>query len=242
MIGNQQKKDEFVVVGTKIPLWMAEQLNATCQVLGTTTYDIMQLFLYAFIRHATNSHDMTPEMQRLLSLLETDSGWKNAFNIANPSKMNVAQAILILEQEGRKGFGAVMIDKPWMGEARQTENASDILERIVEVTQHGVYRQIRLIGASMGCDKFADIITRMIDAQTTLDIETAFKDEMPGFDNIATNGKPYVYGHRAKRKHRRTPDGEAERQKRISFKDDDVPNLPELGDKDMDFEPFGQEW
>lgn len=225
MIGEQKNKDDFVVVGTKIPESMAKQLNTICQVLGTTSYDLIQLFLYGFIRHATSPHETSPDMQRLLALLEVDAGWQNAFNLANPGNLSIAQLIMILEQEGRTGFGAVMIDKPWMGMSmEQTENANDILERVIEVTQHGVYRQIRMLGARMGCERFGDIITRMVDDQKSKEDDEAFMREMPGNgDYVDYKGyEPRQVGTvRTKQRHRRGVDT-IDKQSMIRFDDDDV--------------------
>ena len=263
MIGDQKNKDDFVVVGTKIPETMAKQLNTICQVLGTTSYDLIQLFLYGFIRHATSPHETSPDMQRLLALLEVDAGWQNAFNLANPGDLTIAQLIMILEQEGRNGFGAVMIDKPWMGMSmRQTENANDILERVIEVTQHGVYRQIRLLGARMGCERFSDIITRMVDDQKTKEDDEAFMREMPGsgdyvdYKGIAPR-QPIM--NKTKQRHRRGVDT-IDRQSMIHFDADDrqMSDMESEGQNQVteedaeearqwlrdnsDFQPHGGEW
>ena len=64
-------------------------------------------------------HELDPRIQKLLTLLECDSGWQKAFNIANPDNLKIAQLILILEQDDHKGFGAVMIDKPFMDDPRR---------------------------------------------------------------------------------------------------------------------------
>lgn len=220
MIGNQLNNEKYVVVATKIPLWMATQLNTICEVLGTNSYDLIQTFLYGFICHATHSHDVSPEMTRLLMLLKMDAGWQQAFNLANPAQLDVAQAILILQQKDRKGFGTIMIDKPFFdGATTQTENIDDILERIIEVTQTGTYKQIRELGAKMGCQRFCDIITRMLDEQTNIHLAEEFQQEMPGMGDRADNGRTYAYGRKFKRKQHFTPD--SARHPRIAFDTDD---------------------
>lgn len=152
------------MVATKIPQWMATKLNAVLEEKGTTLYDIMQLFLFSYFRHTVTPHEVTTEMSRLISVLGIDAGWQNAFRNANPDNLSVAQLVMILEHPQRQGFEAVMIDKPFINQSRQTENVDDILERVVEVTQQGIYRQIRQYGASMGAQRFTDVITSMLGA------------------------------------------------------------------------------
>jgi hypothetical protein len=153
-------------------------------------------------------------------MMESDVGWQQAFNIANPNGLKVAQAILILEQEGRKCFGAVMIDRPFFGDARQTECVDSILERVTEVTMRGIYRRLRLMGAKMDCQNLSDVLLTMIDAQTILDLDEGFRAELPGMGDYNYNGKQVAYGKKTKAKQHRTPDSVAQDQ-RIKFDDYD---------------------
>jgi hypothetical protein len=114
--------------------------------------------------------------------------------------------ILILEQEGHKGFGAVMVDRPFMGDARQTECVDDILERACEVTMSGIYRRLRLMGAKMDCNNLSDVLLTMLDAQDILHLDELDRGEMPQMGDVAPNGKPLAYGKRTKRKKHFTPD------------------------------------
>lgn len=217
---NKEETKRFEQLGTKIDPAMAKVLNACCDALGVDVYHLLQWFAYTIIRASTPMHELDPRIQKLLSMLESDAGWQQAFNIANPKGLKVAQAILILEQEGRKGFGAVMIDKPWMGEARQTECVDTILERVTEVTMRGIYRRFRLMGAKKGCQNLSDVLLTMIDEQTTIDLDEGFRAELPGMGDYNYNGKQVAYGKKTKAKQHRTPDSVAQDQ-RIKFDDYD---------------------
>ena len=140
--------------------------------------------------------------------------------MANPDKMDVAQVVLILQQPGKKGFGAVMVDKPFMSEARMTECVDDILERVAEVTMHGIYRRLRLLGARMECENLSDVLLTMIDAQSVIELEEENKVEMNGSPMFDDRGRPIKYGARTKAHGRRTPDSVAMDQ-RIKFEPDD---------------------
>ena len=226
MIGEQQKDNEgHVVLSVKISPDQAVLLNTICDVLGVNTYQIFQMFFYTLCKASAPMHELSPEIRKLMTLMETDAGWAEAFNMANPERLKVAQAVLILEQKDHKGFGAVMIDKPFMSDARMTECVDDILERVCEVTMHGIYRRLRLIGAEHDCTNLSDILLTMVDAQTVLDMDEASKIEMKGEALYDYRGRPIKYGARTKAKQHRTPDSLANdqriKQQTIKFDDFD---------------------
>ena len=221
----KEETKRFEGLGTKIDPEMAKVLNACCDALGVDVYHLLQWFAYTIIRASAPMHELDPRIQKLLAMMESDVGWQQAFNIANPNGLKVAQVVLILEQEGRKGFGAVMIDRPFFGDARQTECVDTILERVTEVTMRGIYRRLRLMGAKMDCQNLSDVLLTMIDAQTILDLDEGFRAELPGMGDYNYNGKQVAYGKKTKAKQHRTPDSVAQDQRyqqgTIQFEDID---------------------
>lgn len=245
--------EKFVPMGTKISPEAAEVWNAICEARQTDTYHMLQNFIYTMIRAAADPHALNPDIQKIMTMLEADAGWQHAFNLAAPNtKTKVAQVVLILEQEGRKGFGAVMIDKPFMAEATQTECVDDILERVCEVTMKGIYRRLRMLGADMDCEHLSDVLLTMIDAQDVLNTEESNRYEMQGPADYADNGRRYAYGKKTKSKHHRTPDSLANsKQRTIRFTEDDRKTAEHEADgKDLaddleetqGFRPHGIEW
>lgn len=210
---NQNNKENYALLQTKISPQQAELLDAICNALGVNTYQIFQMFFYTLCKASAPMHELSPEIRKLMTLMETDAGWAEAFNMANPERLKVAQAVLILEQKDHKGFGAVMIDKPFMSDARMTECVDDILERVCEVTMHGIYRRLRLRGARMNCKNLSDVLLTMIDAQTILDMDEESKVEMKGEALYDYRGRPIKYGARTKAKQHRTPDSLANDQR-----------------------------
>ena len=201
------KDERFEQLGTKIDPAMAEVLNACCDAMGVDVYHLLQWFAYVVVKASSDLHALDPRIQKLMAMLEHDAGWQNAFNLCNPEKLKVAQVVLILEQQGHKGFGAVMIDKPWMGAMmRQTECVDDILERVCEVTMSGIYRRLRVMGADMECNNLSDILLTMLDVQDLLNAEERDTSEGPQMGEIAPNGRAVAYGKRTKRKKHFTPD------------------------------------
>ncbi len=201
------KDERFEQLGTKIDPAMAEVLNACCDAMGVDVYHLLQWFAYVVVKASSDLHALDPRIQKLMTMLDHDAGWQNAFNLCNPDKLKVAQVVLILEQQGHKGFGAVMIDKPWMGAMmRQTECVDDILERVCEVTMSGIYRRLRVMGADMECNNLSDVLLTMLDAQDILNAEERDAAEGPQIGDVAQNGKVLAYGKRTKRKKHFTPD------------------------------------
>ena len=221
MIGEFQKQqDGTYTISVKISAQQVELLNAICNALGANSYQIFQMFFYTLTKAASPMHELSPEIRKLMTMMETDAGWAEAFNLANPNELRVAQVVLILEQKDKKGFGAVMVDKPFMSDARMTECVDDILERVTEVTMHGIYRRLRLLGARMDCNHLSDVLLTMIDAQTIIELEEESKVEMKGEAQYDIRGRRIEYGKRTRAKQHRTPDSVAQDQ-RIKFDDYD---------------------
>ena len=202
----KNKDERFEQLGTKIDPAMAEVLNACCDAMGVDVYHLLQWFAYTIVKASAPMHSLDPRIQKLMTMLDRDAGWQTAFNLCNPDRLKVSQVILILEQENHKGFGAVMVDKPFFNEARQTECVDDILERVTEVTMSGIYKRLRLMGADMECNNLSDVLLTMIDEQDILNAEEREASELPGMGDVAPNGRAVAYGKRTKRKKHYTPD------------------------------------
>lgn len=200
------KDERFEQLGTKIDPSMAEVLNACCDAMGVDVYHLLQWFAYVVVKASSDLHSLDPRIQKLMTMLDRDAGWQNAFNLCNPDRLKIAQVVLILEQDNHKGFGAVMVDKPFFNEARQTECVDDILERVCEVTMSGIYRRVRQMGADMECNNLSDVLLTMLDAQDILNAEERDAAEGPQMGDVAQNGKVLAYGKRTKRKKHFTPD------------------------------------
>ena len=214
------KDERFEQLGTKIDPAMAEVLDACCNAMGVDVYHLLQWFAYTIVKASAPMHNLDPRIQKLMTMLDRDAGWQNAFNLANPDDLDVAQVVLILEQKNHRGFGAVMIDKPWMGmtpemvsdldphraDPQMTENVDDILERVTQVTMRGIYKRLLRMGAKMDCEYLSDTLLTMLDAQDFIDAVEGDAAEWPQMGDIAPNGKALAYGKRTKRKKHYTPD------------------------------------
>lgn len=223
------KDERFEQLGTKIDPAMAEVLDACCNAMGVDVYHLLQWFAYTIVKASAPMHSLDPRIQKLMTMLDRDAGWQNAFNLCNPDRLKIAQVVLILEQDNHKGFGAVMVDKPFFNEARQTECVDDILERVCEVTMHGIYKQLRLMGADLECNNLSDVLLTMLDMQDLLNEGERDTSEGPQMGDIAPNGRAVAYGKRTKRKKHYTPDNMPTQRTIFDDFDRDMP-APELNE------------
>ena len=174
---------------------------------GTNANDLLKMFVHAFIESAKHTGPVSPEMQTLLNMLKIDEGWNRAFNFADPNaQTEVAQVVLILQQPGRKGFGLTMIDRPFMGDSRQTYCVDDILERIAEVSMKGLYKELRQVGVEYETESLRETLTLMADALIIKHLDEANMSEGPQLGNFSDFGRAIEYGKRTKRKKHFTPD------------------------------------
>ena len=234
-------EEKFEPMGTKISPSAAVVWNAVCEALETDTYHLLQQFIYAMIRGASEQHEKSPEIERLMQALDLDAGWQNAINLCAPNgKLSIAQMILIVEQEGKKGFGAVMLDKPFMGECQQTENVDRIFERLTEVIFKRTYMKLREAGQMMKVKSQRELLETMADATILQELNEGFAREMPGMGEHAYNGRTYGgYGKKTKAKQKRTPDSVAEdkryHQPHIVFDDYDR-TTTDVSDEERDLD------
>ena len=242
----QQENDKYVVISTKVSPDTAEQLNAICDAMKVDTYHIFQWFVQVLVRMASPDHQLTPDIQKLMAFLECDSGWQNAFNTCAPNgKLDIAQVILILNQKGKNGYGAVMIDKPFMAEAKQIDNVDKIVERAIEVCMKGVYRRLRMVAVEMECKSLSELLFTMADAQLIQNLDRENSEQMQGPNDYHEYGRQIAYGKKTKSIHRKGIDM-FDRQTTIKFTDDDRKAAEHEADDNNEppegIRPFGVEW
>ena len=206
---SEKKKDEcgYELLQTKVSTKAAERLNRIARNRGTTAYGMIQLVCQFLIRTASEEYNLSDEINRLLTLFHLEPGWKDAYNSCDPTaETEIAQEILILQQPGRKGFGAMMINKPFMGAWTETECIDDIVERVIEVCAPGVHKRLKRLCKLHESESVLDLLITLTDAQEIIELDEANRREIMQADNIAPNGKALVYGARTKRKKHYDPD------------------------------------
>ncbi len=228
MIGEQIQinNDGTATVACKVPATWIPLLKLIAASRDAVINDLLKMCLHFIIETAKLTTEPSPEMRALLNMMRVDANWASMFNYVSNGNLDVAQAILILQQsqngKPREGFGMAMFNKPFMGEGYQTLSKDEILERVVEIAMgYDDYKHLRDIGEYLGTGSIRETLSHMIDAQLIHNLDESDREELPGYGEFHDFGKMLKYGNKYVRKPRRTPDSLANSQQRIVFEDFD---------------------
>ena len=228
MIGDQIQinNDGTATVACKVPATWIPLLKLIAASRDAVINDLLKMCLHFIIETAKLTTEPSPEMRALLNMMRVDANWASMFNYVSNGQLDVAQAILILQQskdgKPREGFGMAMFNKPFMGEGYQTLSKDEILERVVEIAMgYDDYKHLRDIGEYLGTGSIRETLSHMIDAQLIHNLNESDREELPGYGEFHDFGKMLKYGNKYVRKPRRTPDSLANSQQRIVFEDFD---------------------
>jgi len=223
----QQIDEKFVVVGTKLSRQAVEQMSRIARAKNMTIYEMIQMVCDTLIRYMDDRHNLSEDMERAMAIFEHMVGWANALNLADPTvNKEVAQAVYILQDGGdqhqpnkkrKSGFRAVMVSKPFMGIWDETNNVMDIFERIFNICMPELFAKLYRARVILGCERVSEVINMLCDAQIIEQMNMQYRQEFEDASR-ADNGRPMVYGNKAKQKKRRTPDSLAG-DNRIKFHD-----------------------
>lgn len=228
MIGEQIQinNDGTATVACKVPATWIPLLKLIAASRDAVINDLLKMCLHFIIETAKLTTEPSPEMRALLNMMRVDANWASMFNYVSNGQLDVAQAILILQQskdgKPREGFGMAMFNKPFMGEGYQTLSKDEILERVVEIAMgYDDYKHLRDIGEYLGTGSIRETLSHMIDTQLINNLNESDREELPGYGEFHDFGKILKYGNKYVRKPRRTPDSLANSQQRIVFDDFD---------------------
>ena len=218
---NNNEQEKYVMIGTKVSPKFAETFNRICRKKGLNKYQAIQMMVDTFVRYTDDRYNLSEEMSLLMSAFEHMDGWNGAFNLADTTAdKQIDEAIYFLTAAERRGARAIMVHRPFFGNWTETSNVQIILERVIEVLMPERYRRLRMLAVDMECNSILELIDRMIDAHTIDQLEQNFRSAFEDCQRT-DSGKTFAYGNKTKSLHHHTVDGEAARQARLHFDDDD---------------------
>ncbi len=237
---NQENKEKFVIIPTKVHPAVAEAIGMLAAKAGSSPYKLIQLVCDFLTRSMSGELNLSDDINKLLTLFHLEPGWKDQFCQSDPAcECEIAQEILILQQPGRKGFGCIMVDKPFMGAWTQTSCVETIIMRLLEVTVPGIYHRLRkCIAMQTDCETIVDLLIKLSENEITLQMEEQNRREMMCDEAyVDYMGRPSKapWKERYKGHKHRTPDSLANSKQRDMF---------DSGDqvvKDLGCKPFGEE-
>ena len=220
-MNENNEKDKYVMIGTKVSPKFAETFNRICRKKGLNKYQAIQMMVDTFVRYTDDRYNLSEEMSLLMSAFEHMDGWNGAFNLADTTAdKQIDEAIYFLTAAERNGARAIMVHRPYFGNWTETSNVQMILERVIEVLMPERYRRLRMLAVDMECNSILELIDRMIDAHTIDQLEQNFRRAFEDCQRT-DSGKTIAYGNKTKSLHHHTVDGEAARQARLQFTDED---------------------
>lgn len=235
-----QHDERYVALATKVRRSSAILFNRLCKKKGLNKYKVIQMFVDVWIRYTDDRHNLSQEMAVLMSLFEHGVGWKDAFNLADPTaEPSIEQAVYILTAKEQHGARAVMVSRPFFGNWSETFNLQNIMERTVEVLVPELYRRLRTLAIDMDCNSILELLFRLADEYSN---DADMKSIRQEFEDARRHdfGKEVEFGQRTKRVPHSDPDIFAQQEaKRVERK---AQQASEYLNKNMDFRPFGGEW
>lgn len=238
----QKNSGKYIGIGTKTSRQFYKIFHNICESKGLNTYQVLQMMVDTFVRYTDDQHNLSRDIEMMMSVFEHMTGWCNAFNLADATaERSIEEAIYIMTAKGKRGARAVMVQRPFMGKTVETYNVQQILERVIEVLMPERYRRLRQLAVDNDCGSILEMLDMMIDAQTVEQLNADFRKP---FEDARRHesGRAIEYGQKTKSVHHRTPDGEALRQQRIYFNEQDRQTADQEADNHTDFRPFGEEW
>lgn len=209
-------------VSTKVHPAVKEKIRRLLAKRGLSEYEMLQMVCDCIVRYMDDRHNLSPELKQAMGIFEHMVGWKNAYNLADPTiKSEVQEAVYITSDAAhkKKGFRAHLVRKPFMGEWEQTDNIIAIFERMTEVLLPEMYLDLWRLAVKMECHNLVELMRTLIDAQTILELDGEIRRE---FEDAARadNGKEYRYGRRTRQTKSR--DIESFGQQTIQFNQEDI--------------------
>ena len=159
-----EQTTNYVTVATKITHAALKQLKRLCAAKNLSLYEMQQMSLWSFIRYMSSEHNLSAEMEELMSVFEHMDGWANAFNMADPdAQMSISEATYFLTAKDKNGTCAVHVHRPYFGDWSQDYNIQHIFERTLELLLPERYKRLRLLAGDMGCQSLLNFMDKLID-------------------------------------------------------------------------------
>ena len=154
----------MVPVGTKVSPEAKALFHLTCDDLGVSEYDALQMFIDVFIRMRSPKLDTSYELEQLMNLLDPKA-WKDGIRLTDPVRdMKLTEAIYFLTEQGRQAARGVHVQGAYNDMWRKhTYNIQEIVERFVCMLLPNIYRVLRMISNDMGTNSIYETLCRIVD-------------------------------------------------------------------------------
>lgn len=215
----------FKVISTKIKSNIVTLLERICAKKGMSLYTLIQLYCDVTVRYMSDRHNLTPEMERIMTQFEHMEGWGEAFNLADfTTEPEVCSALYFIGDKRKKGVRGVLVERPFFGKIEEDINIQSILERTINYLYPERYKRLRRVAVELGANSLLEMLDILIEDRLE-------ERELKNYRDLFSDCERSDYGrkpvdHVYKRKKRRSVDDMPSLP--IRFSTDDCPDLPEL--------------
>ena len=215
----------FKVIATKVKSNIVPLLERICAKKGMSLYTLFQLYCDVTVRYMSDRHNLTPEMERIMTQFERMEGWGKAFNLADyTTEPEVCSALYFLGDKGKQGVRGVMIERPFFGKVEEDVNVQSILERTINLLYPERYKRLRRVAVELGASSILEMFDMLIEDKIKDSEVKFYRDEFSDCERSDFGRKPSDHVYKRK-KHRSV---EEMPSIPLRFSPDDCPDLPEL--------------
>lgn len=197
----QSNDENYVVVATKLSPEANARLEMIARARRMKKYELIQMMCDVIIRYCDKSHNLSREIELVMSVFEHMIGWEGAFNLAEPhSSPEIVEATYYLTSPDKKGVRAVHVERPFFGEWTQNYNIQEILEKTINMLVPERYQRLRQVAIDMGATSLLQVIDELIDNHTQAADMDAIRQEFEDADRSDWGIKPAKQPYKRRRK------------------------------------------
>lgn len=151
---------------TKVSPEAFGRLQAICNKYGYSIFQLLRMLCDCIIRFMDDKHNLDENLVRIIRMFENLPGWKTSICLAEGfGDMGIVEAVYIMRKPNENGYRLLMVERPMIDNDPEgwqcTYNIQRIFERLVEVTNPSLYRQLRSIAVELECESLYDLIGRL---------------------------------------------------------------------------------
>lgn len=229
------KEEKYVNISTKVKPETDRLLTKICKKLGIFRYEFLQNVCECVARYTSDMYNLTPELERAMSMFEHLKGWKNAFNLADhTAEAEICEAFYVLKAKGKNGLRMIQVERPWWDGVetwKQNINIQTMFDRFLNIIMPERYMKMRKLSIFLGIESRVALLDYMIDECMKEELNAQYRRE---FEDAARadNNRTIEYGRKTKSTHHHSPDEYIE-QGVIIFDQADTPTgIDGLGEEE----------
>lgn len=199
---NNSTQDDHKVIATKISIPTFRRLTKILHRVGVTSYTLMQNFIDVFIRYGDDRHNLTPEMEELMTAFEHCDGWDKQFNLADPdARPQITEATYYLRDKEKRGVRVVHVELPFFGHWSQTWNIQMILEKFLCLTFPSLYKRLRALAVVRDCTSILELLIQVVNEYESEENKAELRRPFEDAERSEWGRKPHTQPYKIKHRH-----------------------------------------